>query len=120
MLTRGSTAVCAALTALMVSNAVAQDRQPEADLRCLVVALDMGNSVDPDIKNLAPLAAMYYIGRIEGRDPRLDLEAKLTGELMKMSAAERQAEVRRCGADLSAKGKLLSDIGANLQKKGLQ
>ena len=108
-----------ALIALSLSLAAAQDRQSEADLRCLVIALAMGNSVDPNIKNLAPVAAMYYIGRIEGHDPKVNLEASLGSALRKMSAAERQTESRRCGGELSAKGKLLSEIGANLQKQGL-
>jgi hypothetical protein len=119
MRTRRWVTVPAALIAVALSSAAAQDRQSEADLRCLVVALAMGNSADPNVKNLAPVAAMYYIGRIEGHDPKLSLEASLSGALMKMSAADRQTESRRCGADLSAKGKLLSEIGANLQKQGL-
>jgi hypothetical protein len=54
---------------------------------------------------------MYYIGRIDGRVPQVDLEALLVKELSVMTQADLKSEAQRCGASLTARGQEITQIG---------
>ena len=93
----------------------AADDVSAADIRCLAVATLLSSNADPNVKNAGLMAALYYLGKVDGRDPRLDLESRLKQEFLQLSAQQVQAEASRCGAELGVRGKAVSEIGARLQ-----
>jgi hypothetical protein len=112
-----SIALSAALaTSLAATGAQAADTTDiTSDVRCMVVAAAMAQNTDPKVQNAGLMAGLYYLGKLDGREPNLDLEARLKQELAQMKPAEMVAEAQRCGAQLTARGKTVTDIGARLQ-----
>ncbi len=64
------------------------------------------------------MAGLYYVGRIDGRQPKLDIEVLLAKELVKMSAPDFGREASRCEGHLTEKGKELAKIGEDLVELG--
>jgi hypothetical protein len=60
----------------------------------------------------------YYMGRLDGRAPKLDLENMLIEEIKKMTSADYAAEAERCGASLKTRGQQVTQIGKNLMERG--
>jgi len=110
----------ATLTIVLIAAAAvgraaqAADDVAAADVRCLAVATVLSSNADPNVKNAGLMAALYYLGRVDGRQPTLDLEARLKQAYEQMSLQDVQAEARRCGAELGVRGKAVSEIGARL------
>jgi hypothetical protein len=87
-----------------------------SDARCLIVAVSLLQSPNNATRAAASSSALYYLGRLDGREPSVDLE-KLLVELSKqISPEEVRLEAQRCGQILSLRGKVMSDIGRKLAK----
>lgn len=89
-----------------------------ADVRCLAVGLRMAQLPDPSQKSAGMMATLYYIGRLDGRAPSLDLQDLIVQELLRMTGAAFQTEAVRCGTNLTARGKNLAELGEHLLKRG--
>jgi len=68
------------------------------DLHCYIVSLQMITSPDPTQKIAGTMAHSYWLGRIDGRTPQLDLGAGVLAELPAMSIRISSGP-RRCAAD---------------------
>src|ERR1700685_3052113 len=90
----------AALT-LVPLRVMAQNADTVADVRCVAVGIRSAELPDSRQKSTGLLMALYFIGRLDGRDPKLDLEAMLSAQLSKMTAADFTAEAARCGNSLA-------------------
>ena len=108
-----------ALTTLFVGtslSASADDTPSQAtvgDVRCLVVASIMGN--DQANAHNAALVSLYYLGRIDGRESTaFDLSQAMRAQINLMSPADFNAEGKRCGKELEARGIYLTDVGHKL------
>lgn len=106
----------AALT-LVPFQAMAQDADTIADVRCVAVGIRSAELPDSRQKSTGLLMALYFIGRLDGRDPKLDLEALLAAQLSKMTAADFTAEATRCGNSLATKGAQITRVGQDLLKQ---
>jgi hypothetical protein len=106
----------AALT-LVPFQAMAQDADTVADVRCVAVGIRSAELPDSRQKSTGLLMALYFIGRLDGRDPKLDLEALLAAQLSKMTAADFTAEATRCGNSLATKGAQITRVGQDLLKQ---
>lgn len=87
-----------------------------SDGRCLIAFATIGSNGTPEQQNAARLGALYFYGKLVGRNPRLDLVS-----LMKSSAAAVQAsaqtEITRCGGELQSAGSAMQAAGNALQPK---
>ena len=61
---------------------------------------------------------LYYIGRLDGRRPQLDIEHLLIEETRKMADADYASEEKRCGTRLAEKGQQITEIGKHLVESG--
>ncbi len=109
------------LAALAATTALATGARPAeadnvADVRCVVVAMGLTQSPDPQVKALAAAATLYYVGRLDGRAPDLDLEPAMVRQVNSMSMDDMRGELQRCAGALQARGDKLKAIGADLQK----
>jgi hypothetical protein len=104
-------ALCGALAA---APALAQDAT-KSDMRCLLALSAAADVADGQMKPAMMAGVVYYLGRLDGRTPDLDLEAKAAAELKAMSIQDLSDETVRCGAALIARGKALEGIGERLR-----
>jgi len=107
------------MAALSLATAArAAEDENAADIRCVVVAFGMMQSTDPQVKALATGAGLYFVGRIRGRSPDLDLESAIANEAGRMAPEDYRDDLQRCGHELQAEGGRLKDLVDDLKKKG--
>jgi hypothetical protein len=114
--------IVSALFCLAGSTAVAADAAnddaTEADVRCVVVAMRMGSSDNPQMKTAGMIASMYFLGRVDSRNPDLDLETRIIDDLDKMTPEDLRAASLRCSEILTARGAALKSMGEDMIRKG--
>jgi hypothetical protein len=89
-----------------------------ADIRCVVVGMKMAGATNSPDQSRGFLLTLYYIGRLDGRRPQLDIEHLLIEETHKMANADYVSEEKRCGEGLAAKGQQITEIGKHLIETG--
>jgi hypothetical protein len=88
-----------------------------ADVRCVVVSIGLLQSPDPRVKALATGASLYFVGRIRGHSPDLDLEAAIVKQYGTMTPEDMRDELQRCGGVLQDEGGKLKVIGEDLKNR---
>ncbi|MCJ2179914.1 hypothetical protein [Novosphingobium album (ex Hu et al. 2023)] len=111
------------MIALLASVALAaMDPSVEQDLRCIgVFAIAASRNEEMSAGEQAGItgAMMFYLGRIEGHEPEFHLQDSLTELLQSPSYLKGlPEEAKRCGAEMMAKGKELTDLGNAMQQAG--
>ncbi len=101
-------------------SARAEESQSEAttaDVRCIIVASIMGNQEAN--AHSAALLALYFMGRIDGREPpSFDLSKAIMDEIKAMAPADFNSEGKRCGKVLEGRGTYLAEVGHKLTQLG--
>jgi hypothetical protein len=108
----------AGVLALSSVQGRAQDAQTIADVRCVVVGLKATAMANSPQQGVGMMVGLYYIGRLDGRVPKLDIEDLIIKELSKMTASDYKAEAKRCGDSLAAKGHQITQIGNDMVERG--
>jgi hypothetical protein len=103
------------LSLALFAPAHAQDAPPDADLRCLLVSFLGASNPDANFRSASILAAMYYLGRVDGRAPQMDLSAALVSRARTFHPEQAASEMKRCGAELKARAEALKELGAEFQ-----
>jgi hypothetical protein len=98
------------------SQARAADDLTRDDLRCAIVALSIAGS-GKEAQTVGMMSMFYYLGRLDGRTPDLDLENRLIDEIAVMKPADLKAAAQRCGAFLVVRGQKLQEVGKRLQER---
>jgi hypothetical protein len=109
-----------ALAALMsLAPAAARADEPptggDKDVRCLVVAYALANGADASSKQIGAVAFAYYLGRLDGRTPDLDLEARLRAAIPQVTADTFQTQMAECAGPLRERLAQLRTIGDHLK-----
>ena len=106
------------ILALLSMQAQADDHSPRADTiadtRCVVIGLKLAGVADASRQSAGTMLMLYYIGRLEGRVPELDLENLIVKEISRMMPSEFDSETKRCGLGLSEKGREITKIGNDI------
>jgi hypothetical protein len=92
----------------------AEDADTVADLQCLVAIMETGPQIDKVAPGSSQVAAMYFLGRIDGRSSALDLEAAIRRVTASMSQIDIGAADVQCGKQLSVRGHTMQAIGEHL------
>jgi hypothetical protein len=106
--------VLVAILSLLSTEARAQDVETIADVRCVIVGVLLVQKADPAQRTAGSMLSMYYIGRLDGRVPKLDLEELILKEGGTMTNADFGAEAKRCGETLAARGQEITRIGQDI------
>lgn len=112
---------CAVLAlAFAAGPAAAQTDVAERDLRCMIVMGVFGSRAQSDQDKQAAAAGFtYFLGRLQGRDPALDVKARIVAAAQGLGGvAGLQPDVARCGDELKALGARSQEIGQALQAVG--
>jgi hypothetical protein len=109
---------------LLPAQVRAQDAETIADVRCAIVGINFAGMPDPSHQTAGTMLSLYYIGRLNGRAPKLNIESLLIAEINTMTPADYDSEAKRCGASLADKGREIARIGKDIseraQKPGAQ
>ena len=108
----------AGLCVLLPVYAQAPQGETFADLRCVIVGMKIGGTGNSTQQSAAMMSILYYIGRIDGRDPGLDIEVTLAKEFIKMTPANFGLEATRCGNHLTKRGKEITKMGEDMTELG--
>ena len=108
--------IVAALFALAQAGGVARAAAPDttADLKCFVALSVVNDAADPDVTASIKLGRLYFLGRLDGAAPGMDLKKRFLDQAGKLSVNDVKAQLARCGAILSARANVLQDIGRSL------
>ena len=110
----------AAVALVCAPQARAQDdAQLQADLRCATLGLAIIGSPEttPEQKQGGALISSYYIGRVQGRSPSINLEDAIYDTTVNTTPEQGEQDRQRCSAEFQALGRSLIDMGANLQRR---
>jgi hypothetical protein len=107
----------AAILAGLAPPAFAQASAADtADTRCLMVLQAVAR--DPKQRDNAARGVFYYMGKLVARGPVARMEAIMLAEGRKMNnATQVQAELTRCGAELSARSAELQAANQRLARQ---
>jgi hypothetical protein len=104
------------LALAMTSGAHAQAVPPAADIRCLIVGMQLSTATDTNQRTGGNILTMYYFGRLE-HYPSKVLEDAIFKESLTLKPAEFESEAGRCGRSLMEKGQEVTLIGSNLSRR---
>lgn len=106
--------------ACMAAPAVAADTNVDSDLRCLATFSAVAAGADASEKPQVAAAVMYFVGRVDGEKPNIDLTTELIRVSSTMKQEQLAGEIDRCGKLLAARGTALAAVGQAMsaQKAG--
>ena len=112
MAARSVAMIALGLSLVAATAARAQDSS-DADFRCFAAMSRAGGAdgVPDDQKAQLASGVMYFLGKLDGENPGLDIEAALADQAKKLKPRQLRREMTRCGAELRARGEVLQDIG---------
>lgn len=87
-----------------------------ADAQCVLVGARLSASKDQKQRLSAEMLLVYFVGRIAGRSPNIDLEQLVDSEARRMTEADFKNAAVRCGRGLSAGGAEITRIGKSLER----
>jgi hypothetical protein len=90
---------------------------PPADIRCLMVGMQLSTATDTNQRTGANMLTIYYFGRLEHYSAKV-LEDALFTEYVALKPTDFQSEAERCGKSLMEKGQAITKIGENLVHRG--
>jgi hypothetical protein len=99
---------------LMPAHALVPEDESIADVRCVIIGVKIAASADSAQQSAGVMAALYYIGRIDGREPTLNIETVLAKEVVNMTPTEFSSEAIRCGKHLTERGQEITKLGRDL------
>ncbi len=114
----GLSAFVATILALLPLQVRAQDAGTIADIRCVIVGVSFAGMADQSRQSAGMMLSLYYIGRLNGRVPKLDIEDLLIKEMNAMTPSDYASEAKRCGASLTDKGREITRIGQDISARG--
>jgi hypothetical protein len=93
------------------------DAETRSDVRCFTaLAILTADAKEEDIMNLT-IVSQYYLGRIDGRSPGLDLESALAAEAESMGENEIRQLVKSCAVRVQERGRQLQSFGEGMQER---
>jgi hypothetical protein len=109
-------ALILAASVLTLAAGVARAETPAAtsDLRCFVVLSMVSDNGDPKINATITLGRLYFLGRLDGSAPGIDLKTRFRDVATKITPADAKAELARCGPILRARAAVLDDVSRSL------
>jgi len=109
----------ALLAAGFTTPAAAQlSTQVAGDLRCITILSAATATVSETQRPQMAAAVLYFIGRVDGAAPNLDLTSEIRRIVPTLGSLNLGDEAKRCAAILTEKGAKLQDVGKALQEEG--
>jgi len=108
------------LAALALTTAsAAYPEEPVNDVRCLVLMAVVQESNSPSVQSGGMMAMLYFMGKVFGATPDIDLETAISGEVEAIREAGQPAIdelTNRCAEDLTRSGRRIKEAGGALSE----
>jgi hypothetical protein len=111
---RNALILAASVLTLAAGAARAETPAATSDLRCFVVLSMVTDNGDPKINATITLGRLYFLGRLDGSAPGIDLKTRYRDVATKITPADAKAELARCGPILRARAAVLDDVSRSL------
>jgi hypothetical protein len=105
----------AALGLVLPCAARAQTSDVTPDVKCMVAAGALSQSQDPQVKMIAQIASVYFLGKVDKGAPGLDLEAKIKEVMATMAPQTYMVEAQRCAQEFQARAVAVQAVVQRLQ-----
>ncbi|MBU4433691.1 MAG: hypothetical protein KKC14_04655 [Alphaproteobacteria bacterium] len=106
--------IATALALLAAGPTRAEAPETTEDLRCLAISFAVTSNKDPAISQAGILSALYYLGRLDGREPRFELEKRLSEPNVLPVGKALEELAQNCGSKLQTRGQELVEMGARI------
>jgi hypothetical protein len=106
---------------LVATSAAADDTTDDVRCLALAAALTANPSIDANEKSASQAVGIYYLGRLDGRTPGLDIKSRLIEQAKLMGALSVdtiKAQAQACGAAFGARVRALEELGDALKAAG--
>jgi hypothetical protein len=103
-----------ALAVALAGTAAHAQSTLDSDIKCMVVGGALNQSQDPKARTVSTLMIFYFLGRIDARDPNLDLTTALKTRMQALKPADLQVEARRCSDQMNTRSQALQAVSAKL------
>ncbi len=105
-----------AMLALLVGRgAHAQSSAKDDDLRCIAIVSVAMSQAEDDKKPSMMAGVMYFVGRLDGEAPKIDLATEMKRVVAGMTQEEAVAHGKRCSEILIERGHALQTVGDALR-----
>ncbi len=101
-----------------LSAASFQPAPVDADLACLIATSLLAGHKDPTTTTAAGTAALFFTGKLFGRDPHIDLKEEMLRVTKSFDRAELPATLQRCGGEMQLRSEKLMAAGKYLTSQG--
>ena len=88
-----------------------------ADARCVAAFGILGTDAKDDVVRAAQMGALFFYGKLLGRDPAIDLPAAMVAATGS-ARGNQKAELARCGAELQRSGEAMQAVGQAMSDAG--
>ncbi len=96
----GFAIVAAAIGAVWTVPAQAQDADADNDVKCLVLGIELSADPDTSLQMPGQFTALYFMGRLNGRMPAPELQAKILATAKSITQADIPAIAQTCTTTL--------------------
>ncbi|HKD46984.1 MAG TPA: hypothetical protein VKB67_04820 [Rhizomicrobium sp.] len=103
--------------ALLATNSGAAADATTNDVHCYIVYMQMGSSKEPGVQSAGIMGTLYFMGKLDGRNPDLDLENAILTEIPKLRGGVFNDEAARCQSELQARGQAETAMGKDMQQR---
>lgn len=113
-LSRGAIAALMLIMAIPAAHASPGDAANAQDAQCVVIGARISASPDQQQRASGQLLTVYFLGRIEGRSPGINLEKLIELQATAMTRDDERRALQRCGKEFASQGTELVRIGRML------
>ena len=106
-----------AIAPLLLAAALPANPETSKDVRCFVAMAAAAGSGDKTVSLGGAIGGQYFLGRIDGRSPGLDLASAIEAEASSLTDADLKALMTSCGQLMQDRGTAVKTIGEQMQKK---
>jgi hypothetical protein len=101
---------------LLTAAGPAPDSETKEDVRCFVAFSLLSSDADEEVVEGGVMAAQYFLGRLDGRTPGLDLEAAVTQAGEGMDEAAHAALLESCGKTFQDRNNEVAKMGEQAEQ----
>jgi hypothetical protein len=103
---------------LLVNIAKAESPDTTADIRCFTAGIVSSTlTKDASAQHSLQMMALYFLGRLDGREIEVDLKKRFVEEAGKMTRQDVGSEDVRCGKFIQERGAFLNELGQDLMRQ---
>lgn len=102
----------------LIAAAPPPDPGTREDVRCFVALAYLADTDDAKVKEAAMAGTLYFLGRLDGRTPGLDLESEVATVAETFADGDMKSLLQSCSVLIEQRGEYLVAAGKALEKRG--